>query len=154
MATTVPAAAAAATAIKRSLPRRSTPGAASSYSNTTKSIAFSGAGFLTSYHLGVAECLLKHGVILDSGSNDAIDSSSSPSSSSSCAKRLRPLLTSYSSTSHTGNTILSGVSGGALVAASICLSIRPEDGMTATIEIAQNARKVGGLLDHLHPGYV
>lgn len=111
-------------AIKRSL-AASTTLRASASASASSSVAFSGAGFLTSYHLGAADCLSKHGAIVAVGSNS--DWSGCP-------------------------TVLSGVSGGALAAASICLLIRPEDAMAATLAIAQNARTTGGVLDHLHPG--
>ena len=94
--------------------------------NIAKSLSFgfSGAGFLTAYHLGVADCLLKHGVLPKLG--ELPKDKTSP--------------------------ILTGVSGGALVASAISIGIRPEDGMKETIDIAKRARQQGGLLDHLRPG--
>jgi predicted acylesterase/phospholipase RssA len=88
----------------------------------TPSFGFSGAGFLTCYHLGVADCLLKHGLLFSKEKNN--------------------------------NVLLTGVSGGALVAATVSMGIPPEEGMTATLEIARRTRQAGGMLDHLLPGYV
>lgn len=93
--------------------------------NQISSFGFSGAGFLTCYHLGVAHCLLKHGLMLGSGE---LPNESSPT--------------------------ITGVSGGALVATAVSVGISPHDGMNATLEIAKRARQEGGLLDHLQPGYV
>jgi predicted acylesterase/phospholipase RssA len=89
------------------------------------SFGFSGAGFLTCYHFGVADCLLKHGSLLRRGE---LPSDNSP--------------------------ILTGVSGGALVVAAVSLGVPPEDGMKAILEIAHRTRQEGGVLDHLQPGYV
>jgi hypothetical protein len=94
----------------------------------TPSFGFSGAGFLTCYHLGVADCLLKHGLLL--------------SGSSSGQKKKN----------NDNPTMLTGVSGGALVTAVVSMGIPPEEGMTATLEIARRTRQAGGMLDHLQPG--
>ena len=94
------------------------------------SFGFSGAGFLTCYHLGVAECLLKHGKLLAPGELPKDDEGTHEA------------------------PIMTGVSGGALVATAVSLGIRPEDGMKATMAIAEHTRKAGGLLDHLRPGSV
>lgn len=88
------------------------------------SFGFSGAGFLTCYHLGVAECLLKNGLLLPKGA--------------------LPL-------DHR-TPILTGVSGGALVATAVSLGVSPEDAMRATLAIAAQTRQAGGFLDHLKPG--
>ena len=90
------------------------------------SFGFSGAGFLTCYHFGAADCLLKHGLLLPRGLLPRDDTT--------------PTLT--------------GVSGGALVATAVAIGVSPEDGMKATLEIAARTRQAGGLLDHLKPGYV
>ena len=94
------------------------------------SFGFSGAGFLACYHLGVAQCLVKHGILLQPG-------------------RL-------SSENNIQNSpVLTGVSGGALVAAAVSAGIDLEqDGMNACLEIAKRTRAAGGLLDALYPGYV
>lgn len=103
--------------------------ASSQLSRKVSSFGFSGAGFLTCYHLGVAECLIHRGVFPGSGEIAKDDILHSP-------------------------VILTGVSGGALVAAAISVGIRPVDGMNAMLDVAEHTRKAGGLLDHLHPGYV
>jgi predicted acylesterase/phospholipase RssA len=90
------------------------------------SFAFSGAALLTCYHLGVADCLIKHGVLLKQGEMPK-DSYSGPQ--------------------------LTGVSGGALVAAAVSMDVHLEDGMKATLAIADRARQAG-TLGHLQPGYV
>lgn len=89
------------------------------------SFGFSGAGFLTCYHFGVAECLLKYGLLLPRGSLPTDDTT----------------------------PILTGVSGGALVATALAIGVSPEDGMKATLEIAARTQQAGGLLDHLKPGF-
>jgi predicted acylesterase/phospholipase RssA len=89
------------------------------------SLAFSGAGFLTSYHLGVVDCLERQGLL-----DHVIDPPQLNDS--------RPRM------------ILSGVSGGALAAASIALRIRSDDAMAISMRIAANAR-TGGIFDALHP---
>ena len=89
------------------------------------SIGFSGAGFLGCYHLGVADCLLKHSIIL--GPLDKIPSSSQ-------------------------HPILLGASAGAIVAASICAGVRAEDGMNIVLEIRRRVKAHGGALDVLYPG--
>jgi hypothetical protein len=88
------------------------------------SLGFSGAGFLTSYHLGAADCLLKRGLLLQRGELPVDDKT----------------------------PVLTGVSGGALVATAVSIGVRPEDGMMATLAIAEQSRKAGGMLDHLRPG--
>ena len=93
------------------------------------SLAFSGAGFLTSYHLGVVDCLERQG-LLDHVIEPRKDDDGREDQN-------RPM-------------ILSGVSGGALAAASIALRIRSDDAMAISMRIAANAR-TGGLFDALHP---
>ncbi len=88
----------------------------------TPSFGFSGAGFLTCYHFGVADCLFKHGLLLPKKHET------------------------------TNNVMLTGVSGGALVAAAVSMGVSPEEGMAATLEIARRTRQAGGMLDHLQPG--
>jgi len=89
------------------------------------SIGFSGAGFLGCYHLGVADCLLKHSILLG------------------------PLQKIPSSSQH---PILLGASAGAIVAASICAGVRAEDGMNIVLEIRRRVKAQGGALDVLYPG--
>ena len=91
------------------------------------SFGFSGAGFLTCYHAGVAECLLQQGLLLQPGER--------PKSAAS-------------------TPILTGVSGGALISAGIIAGVSPEDCMEATLHIARETRRLGGALDSLMPGYV
>lgn len=99
-----------------------------STAKTLPSLGFSGAGFLTSYHLGAADCLLKRGFLLPRGELPEQQQ-----------QRLTP-------------PVLTGVSGGALVATAVSIGVRPEDGMAATLAIADYTRKTGGILDHLRPG--
>jgi len=93
------------------------------------SIGFSGAGFLTCYHLGVADCLLQHGILLKGGET--------PSSS---LAQQTPLMT------------LTGVSGGALCAAGLAVGVSPEEGMNTVLHIT-NKTTQQGRLDALTPGY-
>jgi predicted acylesterase/phospholipase RssA len=112
---------------------------------TTKaspSIAFSGAGFLTSYHLGVVDCLRRHGIVGKDDSSGSGDETRHPKPS---------VTTSLKGQQQRRPMILSGVSGGALAATSIVLDIRSDDAMSITLKIAQCARKEGGILDLLHP---
>jgi hypothetical protein len=68
------------------------------------SFGFSVAGLLTSYHLGVADCLIKHdGVLLKQGEIPKDNSYTSP--------------------------LLMAVSGGALVAAAVAMGVHLEDGI-------------------------
>lgn len=87
------------------------------------SISFSGAGFLACYHLGVAECLLRQKLLSLSSSQD---DDSSP-------------------------MIVTGVSGGALVASAVLAGVTPADGMSAALAISQATRK--HRLDALQPGF-
>lgn len=82
------------------------------------SIGFSGAGFLTVYHLGVAQCLVEHGLL-------SMDDNKS--------------------------TILTGVSGGALVSTALACGITPEDGVQVSLDVAKAARQ--NTLNIYHPGY-
>lgn len=93
-------------------------------SSRISSLGFSGSGFLACYHLGVAKCFLEHGC-LDS------------------FKRSGEL-----------GARLTGVSGGALIAAAVTAGVDPEVGMQTTLGIAQRTRQEGGYLDVFRPGYV
>ena len=109
------------------------------------SLAFSGAGFLTSYHLGVVECLRRHGVVNKDDYNTTTTVEKSDGTTT---------ITSYRNKQQTSMErpmILSGVSGGALAVTSIVLDIQSDDAMSITMNIAQKARNEGGILDHLHP---
>jgi Patatin-like phospholipase len=88
------------------------------------SISFSGAGFLTCYHLGVAHCLLENGLICLDPPKD------SPAEMPS---------------------IITGVSGGALVSSALICGIPPERSMEAILKVASNARRK--TLNIYHPGY-
>jgi hypothetical protein len=107
------------------------------------SIAFSGAGFLTSYHLGVVDCLRRHGIV---GQDDHRGSGGN-------IRRLTPSAATLQQQQQQQQqpTILSGVSGGALAVTSIVLDIQSDDAMSITMRIAQCARTEGGILDVLHP---
>jgi hypothetical protein len=111
---------------------------ASPKAHTVPSFAFSGAGFLTCYHLGVIECLRTHEILnVDAtGSNDDTH-----------YKNPRRQQQSHP------KVILSGVSGGALASTSVALSVRTDDAMNVTMKIAQTARQTGGIFDHLHPNF-
>mmetsp|Transcript_14985 Transcript_14985/g.22881 ORF Transcript_14985/g.22881 Transcript_14985/m.22881 type:complete len:358 (-) Transcript_14985:445-1518(-) len=80
------------------------------------SVSFSGAGFLMSYHLGVAQCLLEHGVLKIEGEQ-----------------------------------VVTGVSGGSIVAASLVYGIEPNDSMGEVLKVASSARK--NALNIYKPGY-
>lgn len=89
------------------------------------SIGFSGAGFLTCYHLGVADCLLQQGILLKPGEIP---------------------------TKHRHSPKLTGVSGGALTAAAMTAGILPQDGMDCLLQITDKTTRQGRL-DALTPGY-
>jgi len=103
-------------------------GISSRIGQRVSSFGFSGAGFLTCYHLGVAECLLQRGALNLFHEDPAND-----------GRGHNPV-------------IVTGVSGGALVATAISIGIQPTDGMNIMIDVAEHARRSGGLLDHLKPG--
>jgi len=107
----------------RFLTNTALPGAANSTRCT--SFGFSGAGFLVSYHLGTAACLLEHGHLLHPNATAASDSA----------------------------PILTGVSGGALVASAVSTGITPEDGMKCVALVAKNTKEKCGVLDSLMPGF-
>jgi hypothetical protein len=89
---------------------------------TVSSIGFSGAGFLLCYHLGVAKCLLEQGLLPKKGELRSTE--------------LR----------------LTGVSGGALVAAAVCAGVDPDDALQMTLSVSRETRKAG-MLDALQPGF-
>lgn len=86
------------------------------------SFGFSGAGFLTCYHLGAAKCLLEHGFFTN-------NVEAKPKST--------PLMT--------------GVSGGALTVAAVAAGVNPEIGMNTTLAVAEQTRQQG-FLDSFQPG--
>ena len=90
------------------------------------SIGFSGAGFLGCYHVGVAAALEKHGWMMQNNTQQT------PSA---------PLLT--------------GVSAGSMIAASIHAGVSPEpDGMEVVLTAARRTRELPiSILDALTPGY-
>ena len=47
---------------------------------------------------------------------------------------------------------LTGVSGGALIAAAVAAGVDPEVGMETTLKVAQRTRQHGGFLDVFRPG--
>lgn len=79
------------------------------------SIGFSGAGFLTCYHLGVADCLLHHGII------------------------------SQNTDEKPSHQTLTGVSGGALVSAGVALGVSPKDGMNTVLRVTKTTSLQGRL---------
>lgn len=95
------------------------------------SFSFSGAGFLACYHMGAAKCLLEHGLLPGKGQLLA-----APADADAATKSTR----------------LTGVSGGALVAAALCAGVDPVDGMAATLNVSQAARQAGRW-DALQPGF-
>lgn len=110
------------------------------------SLAFSGAGFLTSYHLGVVDCLRRHGIVVGK------EGGGGGGGGGSRGKNRSSMQSTVSSSSSSASSMkLSGVSGGALAVTSIVLDVRSEDAMSITMDIAQSARTEGGILDHLHP---
>lgn len=92
------------------------------------SISFSGAGFLGVYHAGVYSCLLKHNHVL---------------------QPLEKLSPHHSKIS----PILTGVSAGALVSASISAGVTPENMMNVILKVAQRTKEKGGFMDVLRPGF-
>jgi hypothetical protein len=91
------------------------------------SVGFSGAGFLACYHLGVVSCLTDQGVLFGrTCSSDGYRSSDS--------------------------VVLTGVSGGALVAAAVVAGIDVATGMQTVLNVSQAAR-CAGRLDALQPGF-
>ena len=94
-------------------------------SSRIASIGFSGSGFLACYHLGVAKCFLEHGYL------------------------------NYGQKKIGGfGPRLTGVSGGALIAAAVAAGVDPEVGMQTTLAVAQKTRQKGGYLDVFRPGCV
>lgn len=88
------------------------------------SISFSGAGSLTIYHLGVAQCLIENGLLsLDPPNNAAPDAT----------------------------TIFTGVSGGALVASALVCGISPERSVEVILDVSGRVRQQ--ILNIYHPGY-
>mmetsp|Transcript_7328 Transcript_7328/g.10382 ORF Transcript_7328/g.10382 Transcript_7328/m.10382 type:complete len:392 (+) Transcript_7328:42-1217(+) len=94
-------------------------------STPRSSFGFSGAGFLVSYHIGVAACLMEHGHLLHPKATVASD----------------------------GAPLLTGVSGGALIASAISTGILPEDGMNCVLVVAKKTKEKCGVLDCLKPGF-
>lgn len=92
------------------------------------SISFSGAGFLGCYHLGVAECLLKHRLLLRPGEVAAENEEHRP-------------------------PVLMGVSAGALVSVALSAGVRPDDGMAVFLEVVRRTRERAGFMDVLWPGF-
>ena len=90
------------------------------------SIGFSGSGFLACYHLGVAKCFLEQGYLR-------------------CDEKFDE---------RGARSRLTGVSGGALIAAAVAAGVDPEVGMQTTLAVAQRTRQEGGYLDVFRPGYV
>lgn len=93
------------------------------------SFGFSGAGFLGSYHVGVASCLHKHGILpnSDEGTNNKMP-------------------------------ILTGVSAGSMISAAICAGVQPEpDGMEVVLTAARRTRELqtnrNVSFDVLTPGF-
>jgi predicted acylesterase/phospholipase RssA len=118
-----------AMAVARSLTRRARP---------ISSLGFSGAGFLACYHLGVAQCLIDHGIVSVVSSK----SSNSPSTDS----------TTQSSTTTEILPPLCGVSAGALIAASLAAGVDPRAGMQAVLQVSARARQAGRF-NVLQPGF-
>lgn len=106
------------------------------------SFGFSGSGFLACYHLGAAKCLLEHGYLLQKGQQFTHRSSSrstdvARNETDNAANKQRPMLT--------------GVSGGSLIAASMIVGVDPEVAMQTTLAVARRTRQEG-FLDAFQPG--
>lgn len=93
------------------------------------SFGFSGAGFLASYHLGVVKVLQEQGLLLAAAGGVGPNSKDK--------QQLLPL---------------TGVSAGALVAASVAVGMDAEEGMDTVLEIARQTRQAGRLAT-LQPGF-
>jgi hypothetical protein len=91
------------------------------------SIGFSGSGFMVCYHLGVAQCLSKHGIL---------------SIPYSLAQDARSEL-----------IVMTGVSGGALTIAALAAGVAMDDAMQAVLNVNATCRNSAGPLDVLQPRF-
>lgn len=105
---------------------------ASSSSRNELSFGFSGAGFLGCYHVGVAACLYRQGLLPNP--NDSSPNDSPP--------------------------LLTGVSAGSMIAAAVLAGVNPDpDGMEVVLEAARKTRALAKAndfnisLDVLTPGF-
>lgn len=105
-----------------------------SLSYPIKSISFSGSGFLGVYHGGVYACLLKHGHLLR-----PLERISSPQDQDFDRTNMPPILT--------------GVSAGALISTAISCGVTPDTAMNVCLDVANQTKEKGGLLDVLKPGF-
>jgi hypothetical protein len=96
-----------------------------SKSSKSLSIGFSGAGFMGSYHVGVAACLIQHGVIPH------------PDDNTLKSKRIK----------------LTGVSAGAIISSAVIAGVNMEEAMSVVLEAGRIVRKKCGILDVLTPGF-
>jgi len=101
------------------------------------SFGFSGSGFLACYHLGAAKCLLQHGYLLQKDQQFTHRSSS----------RSSVIIADNAANKQQ----LTGVSGGALIAAAVSVGVDPEVAMQTTLAVARRTRQEG-ILDAFKPG--
>ena len=99
-----------------------------------KSISFSGAGFLGVYHCGVYDCLLKHGHLLR-------------------PLEIIPECHEFDRRTLCSPPILTGVSAGALISTAISCGVTPENAMSVCLDVAEQTKRQGGILDVLKPGF-
>lgn len=101
-------------------------------SRNIQSIGFSGAGFLTCYHLGVTQCLIDHRILPASG-----------------------VRTKHNHHVQSNNTLrFTGVSGGALTIAAITTGMSCSDAMNVCYDVNHQTQKLcSRSLDVLHPGF-
>eukprot|EP00568_Trieres_chinensis_P010255 CAMPEP_0183296618 /NCGR_PEP_ID=MMETSP0160_2-20130417/4092_1 /TAXON_ID=2839 ORGANISM="Odontella Sinensis, Strain Grunow 1884" /NCGR_SAMPLE_ID=MMETSP0160_2 /ASSEMBLY_ACC=CAM_ASM_000250 /LENGTH=429 /DNA_ID=CAMNT_0025458249 /DNA_START=32 /DNA_END=1321 /DNA_ORIENTATION=+ len=113
----------------------SSPSTRKSLSFPIGSVSFSGAGFLGSYHTGVASCLVKHGIL------PGTDWLPPPLGTDDAGRRAAPILT--------------GVSAGSIVCAALSAGVDIEnDGMPVVLEAARKTRALAWRsLDVLTPGF-
>jgi hypothetical protein len=89
-------------------------------SRRVPSLGFSGAGFLGCYHLGVASCFLKHGLLLPRGEVPTVVDHDQQRSN---------------------YPVLLGASAGAITAAAVSAGVHPEDGMNVVLDLRRSVVK-------------
>jgi len=96
------------------------------------SISFSGSGFLCSYHLGVASCLIGQNILPSFETEEG---------------------EAYSSSLSSPRTIICGSSAGSMIASAIASGVHTDDGMNILLKIAKKTRESCGFLNFLTPGF-
>ena len=91
------------------------------------SIGFSGAGFMGSYHVGVAACLIQYGILPSFSADDGNQG------------KIRFKLT--------------GVSAGSLISSAVIAGVKMEDAMDVVMGVGRSVRQKCGIMDVLTPGF-